>query len=314
MKKIALALAALLLLSGCAGNPSVNPQDTSVPGVTAEPTPAPTEAPTPVVNESPAPDRSAVTTPVLIEGLLVGGLVRGEWVPWKDFYNGGAVDFDGYRYGVYRDDTYMGEATGGPLVSFLTGGPLADREDLSDLTNVYLYDDTGKQVPYNIAIQGDWDLYPRAYTAGSTERPEYQALVEDQLTQAGLTDPDTTLKQVINVDLDGDGSEETLIAADNSIDYQYPKVKKGDNSLLMFRRTVNGAPADQLIDSYVLTEDPEYPTPYRLFFEVKTCADLDGDGCLEVVVRSWYYEGVSFSVYKLEGDQLVKVAENGVGV
>lgn|GEM_PF-3931361 len=312
MKRFLVLLAALLVLTGCS-NTSVNPADD------ISPSPAiitPDTAPVSTPEQSPEAEPSGitmVTTPVLIEGLLVGGLYRESWVPWDVFYESGVVDFDGFEYDVYMDGAYRGQASGGPPLSFITGEPLGPDEAVSNLADVELKSADGGRVPYDIALKGDWNLFPRKYESLDTDLPQYLALAEEMITGEGIEEPKTALKQVISVDLDGDGTDEVLIAADNTVDEQMAEVKKGDNAVLIFRRIVDGQPVDQLVDSYIVTEDPEYITPYRLLFSVTTCADLDGDGVLEAVVKCWYYEGVTYSVYKLSGNQLEQVASNGVG-
>lgn len=305
----------LLLLAGCAqpipGDNGPSPSGTDMDETPAPATPEPAAESTPT--PTPAVTRTDADTPVLIKGLLIGGLHQGEWMPYDDFYTAGIVDFDGFVYDVYVDDTLTGQAEGGLPLSFLTGEPVEPDGDLSEMADVPLYDDNQDKVVYDMAIRADWDLFPRGYESRDTDHPEYLGLAEDMIAAEGVEDPVTEVKQVISVDLDGDGTDEVLIAADNTNDGQFEGVGKGDNAVLLFRKIVDGQPVDQLVDSYILTEDLDYASVYRLLYEVMTCADLDGDGTLEVVVKSWYYEGVTYSVYKLTNDQLELMVSNGVG-
>ena len=314
MERIILLLAAVCILAGC--TQSVPGSDGSSPSLpAAEETQSPaTPGPTPI--PTPAPESAArpgANTPVLIKGLLVGGLNKGKWMPYDDFYAAGIVDFDGFAYDVYVEDELTGQAEGGLPLSFLTGEPVAPDGDLNELSDVKLYDENGEQVVYDIALNADWELFPRGYERLDTDQPEYLALAEDMIAGTGVEDPVTELKQVISVDLNGDGTDEVLIAADNTADGQFEQAGEGDNAVLIFRKMVDGQPVDQLVDSYILTEDLDYASVYRLLYEVMTCTDLDGDGTLEVVVKSWYYEGVTYSVYRLDGDHLEMAASNGVG-
>lgn len=310
-------LMSMLLLAGCSqpvpGNNDVSPGGTDMDQTpsSAEPTPEPTMEPTPAPTETVAqPDAN---TPVLIKGLLIGGLNQGEWMNYDDFYSAGIVDLDGFVYDVYVGDELAGKAQGELPVSFLTGEPVAPDGDLNELADVKLYDENQNQVVYDMAISADWDLFPRGYQSLDTDQPEYLSLAEEMIAGEGVADPVTELKQVISVDLDGDGTDEILIAADNTVDGQFEQVGKGDNAVLIFRKMIDGQPVDQLVDSYILTEDLDYASVYRILYETMTCADLDGDGVLEVVIKSWYYEGVTYSVYKLVGDHLELAASNGVG-
>ena len=310
-------LMSLLLLVGCSqpvpGDNGVSPSGTDMDETPATATPAPESTAEPTPTPSPSPAQPDANTPILIEGLLIGGLHMGEWMNYDDFYAAGVVDFDGFAYDVYVEDELTGQAEGKAPISFLTGEPVAPDGDLTELADVKLYDENQEQVVYDMAISAGWDLFPREYESQDTDNPEYLTLAEDIIAGEGVEDPVTELKQIVSVDLDGDGTDEVLIAADNTNDGQFEGVGKGDNAVLIFRKIIDGEPVDQLVDSYILTEDLDYPSVYRLLYEVVTCADLNGDGTLEVVVKSWYYEGVTYSVYALEGDHLELVASNGVG-
>lgn len=315
MKRLSALLISLLLLTGCAGPSGESPDNTS-PGTAAIETPSPTPTSTPASSPiaTPAVARPDVSTPVLAGGLLVGGLDHGQWTSYKAFYQSQTVDFDGFVYNVYVDDELTGQAKGAMPESFLTGEPIDPEGDLSALSDVNLYDENGHEVEYDIAISADWDLFPRKYTEQSTDSEEYQALMEDLLVQEGLTDPVTALRQVVAVDLDGDGTEEVLISSDSTPDDQFDKPEKGDNALLVLRKTIDGQPVDRIVASNIMKRDPITDFPYRDAYTVESCADLDGDGILEVVVKRTQYEGTIYSIYKLEGDGLLRVATNGAGV
>ena len=315
MKRLFAILMALLLLTGCASRSQDGPDDGNTPPGTAAvetPSPTPPLAPSPTVTPSVA--RPDVSTPVLAGGLLVGGLDHGAWASHKTFYQSKVVDFDGFVYDVYVDGELTGQAEGELPENFLTGEPIDPEGDLTQLSDVNLHNENGQNVEYDIAIRADWDLYPREYAEQSTDSEEYQTLVEDLLVQEGLTDPVTALRQVVTVDLDGDGTEEVLICADSTPDNQYDKPEKGDNALLVLRTIVDGQNMDQIVASNIMVRDPITDFPYRDVYTVESCVDLDGDGILEVVVKRKQYEGMIYSIYKLEGNELRRVASNGAGV
>ncbi|TAH64515.1 MAG: hypothetical protein EWM47_12415 [Anaerolineaceae bacterium] len=81
----------------------------------------------------------------------------------------------------------------------------------------------------------------------------------------------------------------------------------------MFRKYVDGEAVDQVLLEHIIIEDPEYPSPYRLLFSVDSIADLDGDGIMELIVFSQYYEGLGWSIFKLIDNNLELVASNGLG-
>lgn len=53
--------------------------------------------------------------------------------------------------------------------------------------------------------------------------------------------------------------------------------------------------------------------PMILLFSVDSIADLDGDGIMELIISSQYYEGFGWSIYKLIDKRLELVASNGMG-
>ena len=78
------------------------------------------------------------------------------------------------------------------------------------------------------------------------------------------------------------------------------------------RRIVNGQVQTQMLDGnvYSMTDPNLSPSTY----EVAGLLDLDGDGKLEVLVRTGYYEGGGMQVWQSRGDKLVKVIEMDCGV
>lgn len=49
-------------------------------------------------------------------------------------------------------------------------------------------------------------------------------------------------------------------------------------------------------------------------YGISAIADLNGDGVMEIVTKSYYYEGNASSVYELAGDELREVLSTGCGV
>ena len=176
-----------------------------------------------------------------------------------------------------------------------------------------LNDVNNQNVDYDIAMNADWNLYPRSYSNQSTNQKSYNDLVKNLLIKEGLKNPDTTLKQVIRVDLDGDGTEEVLITADNTINDKFEQVRKGDNAIVIFRKLVNGKVVVQVVEKDIKLKNEEIDSLYRLLFRIETFSDLDGDGIMEVFIKSWYYEGEGWFVYKLIDNRLELVASNGSG-
>lgn len=256
----------------------------------------------------------AISSPLIIQGIFVGGISGGKLMKPDEFYNSKLVDFDGYVYDTYLEGKKKGEAIGSLPFDPISGEALREESYDEAYAYVELKDKNNEKASYDLAIKTDWDIFPRNYKAQSTDQENYITLAKDLLGRGGVENPDTTLKQVIRVDLEGDGTEEVLIAANNTQDDQFEEVQKGDNALIVFRKVVNGEVIDQVVDQDIRLEVEEYPSIYRILFQVDAIADLDGDGVMEVIIRSWYYEGEGWGVYKLIDNKLELVTSNGWGV
>lgn len=324
MKQLILIILVIVFLTGCTGNQIIPSAEKSVstviPANSGEQKAQ--EAASQTIKEEnneinstaeEADNNNEITTPVLIKGLLMGGLYRGEWMRCEEFYNTGAVDFNGYNYDVYIDDMKKGTATGGLPIDSMTGVTLTEDKYIPGFDVIELFDENKQKVKYDIAVHADWNLYPREYFFKSNDQDFYRDLVTTILAAEGLDVPDISLKQVIRVDLDGDGTEEVLISANNTVNGQFEQVKKGDYAICIFRKLMGDKVEDQVVEKDIRLEEEQETTLYRNLFSIESVADLDGDGIMEVVLRSWYYEGEGWAVYKLKDGRLEQVASNGVG-
>ncbi len=321
MKRLVILLMILLIFTGCSEN------QTALKSQQAEPTKViekshikDTTSTATIEKDNNSHDvqnsnnlnNNDTSTPVLIKGFLLGGLSKGVWLSSSEFYNSKIVNLDAFKYDVYKNDKMAGTAYGSLPTDPLSGGILKEDKYVEDFSVVNLYDKENKKIDYDIAIKADWDLFPRKYINQSTKQKTYDTLVKNILEEAGLVRPVSSLKQVIRVDLDGDGTEEVLISADNTVNDQYNQVKKGDNSIVIFRKIVDGTVIDNVVEEDIRLKDED--SIYRLLFRIETVADLDGDGIMEVIIRHWYYEGESWGIYKLKDNKLVMIATNGFGV
>jgi FG-GAP repeat len=107
--------------------------------------------------------------------------------------------------------------------------------------------------------------------------------------------------------LDGDGEEEVLISATNYFrkDESVPiRSPAASYSMVLLRRVVAGKVETQLIvgefypKAYpkAAQEEGRFNAPNA--YEVIATLDLDGDGKMEIVVGSNYYEGEEITIYR----------------
>jgi peptidoglycan hydrolase-like protein with peptidoglycan-binding domain len=170
-------------------------------------------------------------------------------------------------------------------------------------------------VSQTLALGGSWNVLPRAPVEESVDTDSYRQLVADRLRANGIPAPDVRVTRVVRVDLDGDATDELLIAATRlggEGDFPAPSVTAGDYSLIVVRATVDGVEQTIDLEAEYYPKSQEFAAPNR--HTLLAVADLNGDGSMEVVVDSKYYEGQSIVAYSLAGGQAQEVLSAGCGV
>ena len=164
-----------------------------------------------------------------------------------------------------------------------------------------------------IALAAPWNALPRKPQVIDPTQKVYVDAVSDFLKTRGIEQPQVKMESSLRVDLDGDGEEEVLISATNYFrkDNRVPmRSPAGSYSMVLLRRLVAGTVKTQLVEgefhpkAYVRKEDSfDAPNAYRVIATL----DLDGDGKLEVVVSSNYYEGEAITIYRCNPDKIEAV-------
>ncbi len=157
-----------------------------------------------------------------------------------------------------------------------------------------------------IAIAAKWNALPRKPRIADTTQQVYVDAVRDFLKTKGIDEPKVKIDNILRVDLDGDGEDEVLISATNyfSKDNRVPmRSPAGSYSMVLLLRVVAGKVETQLVEgefhpkAYVRKEDSfDAPNVYKVI----AILDLDGDGKMEIVVGSNYYEGEEITIYRCD--------------
>ena len=229
-------------------------------------------------------------------GYLFGATSNGKWMEAEEAVK--ALS-GGTTYQVYGLTEPLGESKGGK--------PKPSEEDVcSDVLSVSLSPKPDKGV---IAIAAPWNALPRKPRIADRTQQVYVDAVRDFLKTKGIEQPKVKIDNILRVDLDGDGEDEVLISATNyfSKDDSVPmRSPAGSYSMVLLRRVVSGKIETQLVKGEfypkaypkAAQEEGRFDAPNA--YKVIAILDLDGDGKMEIVVGSNYYEGEEITIYRYD--------------
>ena len=237
-------------------------------------------------------------------GYLFGAISDGKWIKADETAK---LLTDETAYRVYGLTQALGDAKGGKPKP-LEGAPC------EETLTVSLSPKPEKGV---IAIAAPWNALPRKPKVTDTTQQAYVDAVRDFLKTKGIDQPKVKIDEILRVDLDGDGEEEVLISATNYFgkkDRIPMRSPAGSYSMVLLRQVVAGKAETQLVagefhpKAYISKEGSfDAPSAYKVIATL----DLDGDGKLEIVVDSNYYEGQEITIYRYDpkkSESLLSVA------
>jgi hypothetical protein len=161
--------------------------------------------------------------------------------------------------------------------------------------------------PLGVAISSPWILVPHLVEEIEDDGT-HSAFAAELLAERGLDVPEPAIKQLLQVDLEGDGVNEVLVVAEDVSAGLF--AEDGDYSIAFMRRTVQGDVQTVILgDSVVVTAD----SPVVNSYSVGAVADLNGDGRMEVVLSTAYYEGIGVDVWEYVDDDLGLVRQISAG-
>ena len=229
-------------------------------------------------------------------GYLFGATADGKWIKSDE---AAKALRDETTYRVYGLTQSFGEAKGGK--------PKPSEEEVcSDVLTVSLSPSPDKGA---IALAASWNALPRKVQILDATQKVYVDAARDFLKTKGIDNPKVKIESILRADLDGDGEEEVLISATNYFEKDEGAPMRspaGSYSMVLLRRLVAGKVETQLVEGEFYPkayqngtdDDASFNAPNA--YKVIAVLDLDGDGKMEVVVASQYYEGEATTIYRCD--------------
>lgn len=250
---------------------------------------------------------------------LLGASVNRQWLPVekaRTLVKGGETYlwFGSLKSIAAKGRAQSGQVKGSKAISI--DEPCADTYEVKMQPNIGAI-----QSDYAVAVSGvslaqKAKLFPRSIQ--KIQSPVYKKIVAQWLISHGLKNPKVEMPAVWRVDLDGDGTQEVLISAlrhhqKSGIPSNIaPDSQAGDYCLLLMRRVVGKSVQTVALANEIYQHQKTFNAPNVT--ELEHVLDLDGDGKMEIVISSRYYEGGSFSVLEWNKGNLKEVLGTGCGV
>ena len=238
-------------------------------------------------------------------GGLLGGVKNGKWIEAgiaAESIMNGAMDLDVYGFG------------GKQKKPFYAATRAAVEDVCQDFYRINM-DDQKQQLAVGIGVNGTWNAMPRIPKRVSVQNPVYMAAVIAFLKKQGVRRPVAKITQAFQIDLDNDGTDEVLITATRIKSGFGVGWRAGEYSFSMLRKVTKSGVKDYLVDGniYKSTQDNS-GAPNR--YEISSIADLNGDGKMEIVLYSEYYEGSASGAFEIRNGkpELIKELQIDCGV
>lgn len=163
--------------------------------------------------------------------------------------------------------------------------------------------------PYGVAVSAPWVIQPNLFEAFEDDGT-YSALASSLLADRGLDIAQPVIKQLFRTDLEGDGTNEVLVVAEDLPNWYLPEA--GAYSIAFMRKVIQGDVQTAVLGATAITDSEG---AFVVGYSIGSVADLSGDSRMEIVVSAAYYEGLAVEVWEYVDDDIgpFKYLEAGCG-
>jgi len=144
-------------------------------------------------------------------------------------------------------------------------------------------------------------ISPKTLIVMANDDEKYIRVLASFLERQKLKDAPIKIHQLIRTDLDGDGKSEVII---NAINTARDLDRKGEYSIVLVVREVDGKTEIETIQNEVTLEDSDFPA---VLWEntIAAITDIDGDGKMEIIMYGQFYHGQGWDLVR-SGDGLAE--------
>ncbi len=161
-----------------------------------------------------------------------------------------------------------------------------------------------------IGANAKWNPLPRMPKKISLTDKTYQKIALDFLKTKGMKIKSVKIENIFSIDFEGDGTDEVFIEGTNYKDKNgeiSATARAGEYSFVLMRKIIKGKPKNFLIAGEFNPKKPEIED-YITEVDLSAVADLNGDGKMELILKSTYsYGGMSSGIYEVDNAKLKEV-------
>ena len=164
-----------------------------------------------------------------------------------------------------------------------------------------------------IGVNAAWDPQPRKPQVLDNEQETYAKAVADLLKEQGLGKTKVQITKIVRVDLEGDGQMEVILSGTHFVHKdELMTAESGDYSFVAIRKIIDKQVRTQILDGeFYPKKEPDVAPSIH---EISGVLDLNGDGVLEVLVNTTYYEGGGLKVWEMKNEKAVVALAIDCGV